>query len=187
MTKRKQWIAAGGLLLILSAALSAAVVLTDDPGAVGPGTEAPAFEATDINSGAPVSLNDYRGRVVLLNIWATSCLSCEEEMPSMQRLYEQLRDRPFSVVAVSTDVSSREHVKDWIDERGLTFDVLHDRERRIERTYQTTGVPESFLIDPTGMIMKREIGAREWDNPSAKALIERLLDAFEPQPSSETK
>jgi len=185
MTKRAQWLATGGLVLMLGAALGAGVALTNDPGMVGPGTEAPAFEATDVSSGTLVSLNDYRGRVVLLNIWATWCPSCEEEMPSMQRLYEQLRDRPFSVVAVSIDVSSRQHVKDWIDERDLTFDVLHDPEGRIERIYQTTGVPESFVIDPAGMIVKREIGAREWDNPSARALFQRLLDASGPRESRE--
>ncbi len=112
---------------------------------------------------------------MLLNIWATWCRPCEEEMPSMQRLYEELAPRGLKVVAVSIDKASRDYVLQWVRERGLTFDILQDPAGRIERVYQTTGVPESFVIDSEGVIVKREIGAREWDHPTQVALFRRLL------------
>ncbi|NIS65090.1 MAG: redoxin domain-containing protein [Gemmatimonadales bacterium] len=163
------------MMVGLGFALGAALSLTTDSGGVAPGRDAPALEAIDVRTGDTVRLADFRGHVVLLNVWATWCKPCEQEMPSMQRLHEALFDQGLRIVAVSIDRSSSQKVLDWVEQRGLTFTVLHDPAGRIERIYQTTGVPESFIIDDQGVIVKREIGAREWDTPVQLRLFRQLL------------
>ncbi|MGH9261925.1 MAG: TlpA disulfide reductase family protein, partial [Acidimicrobiales bacterium] len=127
-------------------------------------------------TGRPVSFDDYRGRVLLVNIWATWCLPCRVEMPSLERLHRRFAGTDFRIVAVSVDKDDAAVVNDFVRELGLTFEVLHDREGTIERLYRTTGVPESFVIDRHGVIVKKMIGAAEWDGPVNEALIMRLLD-----------
>jgi peroxiredoxin len=144
-------------------------------GPIQPGSRAPEFRALDITTGDSASLSDYRGKVTLVNIWATWCGPCRAEMPSMQRAYAQLKDRGFEIAAVSIDEGSIEEVKAFQREFGLTFDILHDRSGRIQQTYQTTGVPESFLLDRNGVIVKRLIGDHNWASEANIAQIERLL------------
>ena len=150
------------------------------------GEPAPTFDVTDLQ-GEPVSLDDYRGEVVLVNIWATWCAPCREEMPSMQRLYEEIGSDDFEIVAVSVDALpgerdiqgrpgvSKQRIAAFADEHGLTFDILHDPSGDIQRSYQTTGVPESFLLDRDGVIVKRVAGATIWDHERYRELIGRLL------------
>ena len=182
MSTRTQWLAVAGVLGALAALLVTGIAFTGDIAPVGVGSEAPDFTATDLASGQPAALAAHRGEVVLLNIWATWCLPCEQEMPSMQRLYAELAPSGLRVVAVSIDVGESKTVQDWAAERGLTFAIWHDPSGRIERLYQTTGVPESFVIDRHGVIVKKIIGATEWDHPAQQALIRRLLagEAAEP-------
>jgi peroxiredoxin len=148
------------------------------------GAVAPDFEAADLE-GEPVTLEGYRGDVVLLNIWATWCLPCREEMPSMQRLHETL-DRPdFHVVAVSVDAEIRGvlgymggpggDVEAFVAELGLTFDILRDPSGRIGELYQTTGLPETFLIGRDGVIYRKVAGGTRWDAPQYQELVQRLL------------
>ena len=147
------------------------------------GSEAPEFTANNM-AGETVRLSDYRGRVVLVNIWATWCAPCREEMPSMQRLYEALSDTDFEILAVSIDARAGQNdafgrpggdLQAFAEEMGLTFPILHDPEGRIERTYQTTGVPETFLIGRDGVIYKKVAGGTEWDAPLNQYLVRRLL------------
>jgi peroxiredoxin len=147
------------------------------------GSEAPAFQAAHL-SGEQASLSDYEGKVVLLNIWATWCAPCKEEMPSMQRLYEALDDPDFEIVAVSIDARAGEEdefgrpggdLGAFADEMGLTFPILHDVSGGIQRIYQTTGVPETFLIGRDGLIYKKVAGGTEWDAPVNQELVRRLL------------
>ena len=151
---------------------------------VVPGSEAPSFEVQDLE-GNRVTLDDFDGRVVLLNIWATWCLPCRTEMPSMQALYEEFPGRPFEVVAVSVDARNGRtdafgrpggDIGEFVESMDLTFTVLHDPSGRIQQTYGTTGVPESFLIGADGIIYKRVTGATEWDAPQHRQLVERLLE-----------
>jgi thiol-disulfide isomerase/thioredoxin len=149
---------------------------------VVPGEIAPAFAVTGLD-GRQVGLEQYRGKVVLLNVWATWCAPCREEMPSMQRLYEQLRGKSFEILAVSVDDRLRDGVpvealRAFADEFQLSFPILHsppDDPKNIQRTYQTTGVPESFLIGPDGVIYRRISGATTWDSPQYRDQIIRLL------------
>ena len=147
------------------------------------GTSAPDFVASDLACNQ-VSLSDYEGRVVLVNVWATWCAPCRNEMPSMQRLYEALGDTDFEILAVSIDALAGQtsadgqpggNLKAFADELGLTFPLLHDPEGRIQRIYQTTGVPETFLVGRDGLIYKKVAGGTEWDAPVNQELVRRLL------------
>ena len=171
-----------------AAAVAATVVLVAWAGRenyqpVITGTAAPDFVAADM-SGNDVHLSDYRGRVVLVNVWATWCAPCRDEMPSMQRLYEALADTDFEILAVSIDAMSGQRSADgqpggdlqaFAGELGLTFPILHDPGGRIQRVYQTTGVPETFLIGRDGIIYKKVAGGTEWDLPVNQDLVRRLL------------
>jgi len=176
MAARAQWIAVTVIVVVLVGALVAGMALSPELKPVRPGSEAPNFEAVVVGTGRPATLADYSGQIVLLNLWATWCPPCEREMPSMQRLHEQLGPEGLRVVAVSVDAAESDEVLSWATERNLTFDILHHREGRLERVYQTTGLPESFIIDRDGVIVKKEIGAREWDSPSQIAFFRRLLE-----------
>lgn len=184
MTQRGQWIFVLAIVGALAGALVLGVTLTPALQPVGVESKAPDFAAVNVASGDTVRFDGYEGDVVLLNIWATWCAPCVTEMPSIQRLYDELGPAGLRVVAISVDNADLEHVRDWIDERDFTFDVLHDQSARIEREYQTTGVPESFVINRDGIIVKKVIGAVEWDHPTQVALMRRLLGADE-QPTEE--
>jgi len=164
--------------LAMAAVLVAALVIRILPQIqlIGVGSTAPDFHAIDLRTGKPARLDDYRGKVLLLNIWATYCLPCRVEMPAIERLSLRMAGTDFHVLAVSVDVVDSTEVNAFVKQLGLTFDVLHDRQGVIEQQYQTTGVPESFVIDRHGVIVKKVIGASEWDGPVNEVLIRRLLD-----------
>lgn len=187
MAAKGQWIAVVAIVGLLVAALVAGVALTPEVRQVGVGSAAPDFRAVDLATGETVGLEDYRGEVMLLNIWATWCAPCEEEMPSMQRLHDELSPHGLRVVAVSVDVGSGDKVQSWTQERGLTFDILHDPTRSIERRYQTTGVPESFVIDGQGTIVKKVIGSLEWDAPAQQTIFRALLGLDHADAAGSTK
>lgn len=167
--------AVGVILGMMGFALVAAVALSPDLLRVESGSDAPDFEAVNVATGDTVGIDAFAGEVVLLNIWATWCAPCEAEMPSMQRLHDEMSPDGLRVVAVSVDTGDPDKVREWIDERELTFTVLHDPTGDIEQLYQTTGVPESFIIDRRGIIVKKIVGAIEWDHPTQGTLFRRLL------------
>jgi peroxiredoxin len=148
------------------------------------GTEAPNFTARTLE-GEEMSLADYSDKVVLVNIWATWCAPCREEMPSMQRLYEEFEGTDFEILAVSVDAQPGErdpsgnpggNLRAFADEFGLTFPIVHDPAGNIQRIYQTTGVPETFLIGRDGIIYKKVAGGTHWDADVNKGLVQRLLE-----------
>jgi len=170
----KQWTMVG--IVVAGLALGAAALTWVAPGGgVEINREAPDFKVMDLATRDTVSLSDYRGSVTLVNIWATWCLPCREEMPSMQALYDSLAGRGFRNAAISIDEGSPEDVVAFAQKFGLTFDILHDRSGTVERLYQTTGVPESFLLDRRGILVKRVIGAHDWSSPANRSTVERLL------------
>ncbi|HET8833617.1 MAG TPA: TlpA disulfide reductase family protein [Gemmatimonadales bacterium] len=172
----KQWIFVG---LIIAGVAAGATIMTRVGSEVAPvevGATAPEFRALDLATGDSVSLHErYKGKVTLVNIWATWCVPCRVEMPAMEHLYTGLAPRGFAVAAVSIDEGSPDDVRSFGRTFNLTFDLLHDRSGRIQQLYQTTGVPESFLLDRNGVIIKRVIGAQDWNSPANRALVERLL------------
>jgi peroxiredoxin len=144
---------------------------------IGAGSRAPDFQAVNLRTNRPASLADYAGKVILLNIWATWCDPCRLEMPSMEKLSERLKGADFRVVAVSVDKDGPDVVMKFANDLGLDFDILHDPSGTIQTTLQTTGVPESFVLDRSGVIIKKVIGAETWDSPVNETLIRHLLDA----------
>jgi len=166
--------------LALAAGMVALGGLAQRERAVQPlaGHRAPDFRATQIG-GEQVRLSDLRGRVVVLNIWATWCKPCEEEAPSLERLYRKIkmepRGRDFEILAVSIDARSRDAVLPFKRKFGLTFPILFDPDGRVSRIYQTTGVPETFVIDREGIIREKVIGPREWDRPEFLEWFSRVL------------
>ena len=185
MTNRQQWTLVAGIVMTVVFGVALAVKLRPQLDLVEVGDAAPAFHGTDLRTGRPATLADYRGKVVLLNVWATWCPPCRVEMPSMERLHKKLAGTDFRIVAVSVDgdlfhpedVEGPAEIMAFVNGMGLTFDVLHDPSGGIRNRYQTTGVPESFVIDRDGMIVKKVIGAAEWDGPVNETIIRRLLDA----------
>ena len=175
MSRRGQWMVAGGLGAAIAIAVTLALVFA--PPAVSVGIGAPDFEAVNIATGDTVALSDYRGEVLLVNLWATWCEPCEAEMPEIERLYQELKPLGLRVLAVSVDEQSSDVVRKWIAERGFTFDVLHDRKGTVENLYRAVGLPESFVIDRQGRIVKRVTGwIVHWDDRVQKALFRRLLE-----------
>ena len=177
MTHRQQWGAALGLAMLLIFGVALAIKISPQVNLLEVGSRAPDFHAMNVRTGRPASLADYRGKVILLNVWATWCQPCRIEMPSMERLHQRLAGIDFDVVAVSVDKEGQDVVMAFVKELGLNFDILHDQSGAIQGIYQTTGVPESFVIDRDGVIVKKVIGAAEWDGPVNETLIRRLIDA----------
>lgn len=126
--------------------------------------------------GGKLSLADYRGRVVLLNFWATWCKPCEEEMPAMERLHAKLGGPDFELVAVSVDEGDDE-VRAFRDRLGLGFPILRDPDKQAADAYQTFRFPESWLIGRDGNVVARYIGPRDWDGPTYTERIRKLIAA----------
>ena len=190
MTDRKQWLIIAGAVAFMAAGLWAAVTaLGDELFPLKIGGEAPAFSAVTLAGrtsggempGSAKTIEDYRGEVVLLNIWATWCDPCRIEMPSIERLHQRLGPKGLKIVAVSVDDPGREaRIAAFAEEYGLTFEILYDAPGAIRQQYQTTGFPETFIIDREGKIRRRIIGADDWSSETNIAVLERLL--AEPRP-----
>lgn len=160
------------VLIVLGIAVIALLQIKDDTfnlsgtPRLGKGLPAPEFSLPDLD-GEMVSLADYKGKVVLLNIWATWCPPCVEEMPSMERLHRAMKNEDFEILAVSIDASGAATVRSFMEQHKLTFTALTDPRGTLKSLYQTTGVPESFIIDKNGMIAEKVIGPRNWATPGA--------------------
>ncbi|MGD2011093.1 MAG: TlpA disulfide reductase family protein [Desulfobacterales bacterium] len=138
------------------------------------GVDAPAFTLPGLD-GSMVSLADYKGKTVLLNIWATWCPPCVAEMPSMEKLYQELKNEDFEILAVSIDVTGSNEVAPFMKKHRLSFPALIDTQGTIKDLYQTTGVPESFIIDKDGIIAEKIIGPREWATPDVINYFRNLI------------
>ena len=173
----KQWAVVAGVVALLAAGAVLGVKLAPQIFPVEVGSRAPDFRATDLATGSARGLADYRGQVVLLNVWATWCAPCRLEMPSMERLHRDLGPLGLRVVAVSVDEGEggAARVREFARELDLSFEILNDSSRAIERIYQTTGVPESFVLNRDGLIVRKVIGPAEWDSAPNRDLIRRLL------------
>ncbi len=131
------------------------------------------FAALD---GARVRLADFKGRVVLLNFWATWCAPCILEMPSLDRLQATLGDPGLAVLAVSIDRGGAKVIRPFAERLELEhLGLYHDDKGALFRAFGVTGLPTTFLIDRRGQIVGAYPGAAEWDGPEARALIEHYL------------
>ena len=189
MTARAQWMIVLAIIALLGGGLAVATLtMGDELFPVGPGMKAPAFQAVTLEEVPEErALADYRGNVVLLNIWATWCGPCEAEMPSMELLHRAYSDSGLRIVAVSVDEPGSEQViRDFAARHDLTFDILHDPAKTITRTYRTTGYPESFVIGRDGVI-RRKTYYQDWNTPANRALISQLIREPAPRSTSEAR
>ena len=139
--------------------------------------DAPEFSAEDMD-GREVSLSSLKGKVTLLNLWATWCPPCRAEMPSMEKLYQELKDSNFTILAISTPTpprETREKIVDFINENGYTFPVLIDDSREVSNLYGSGSIPTSWIIDAEGKVLARFVGAMEWDSELMLEVFEELI------------
>ena len=135
---------------------------------------APDFTFPDLN-GKPVSLSQFKGKVVFLNIWATWCGPCRIEMPAMEKLYRKFRKEDFVILAVSIDRMGKLVVGPFKEEMGITFPILLSPKGRIQSTYMVRALPSSFIIDKTGRIAARVTGAADWFGTETVETFEYLI------------
>ena len=173
MTARQQWSIVGAIVLVLGVVLTiASRSMKDELFPVSVGSTAPDFRAKVLGSSEYRTLADYKGKPVLLNIWATWCEPCKQEIPSLEKLYRAYGDSGLKMVAVSIDDAvSEDSIQRYAKNFRMTFDILHDPSHAIERVYQTTGYPETFVIGPEGTIRKKWIGPDDWASQGNRALI----------------
>ena len=139
------------------------------------GFRAPTFSLPDLH-GSDINLPHLRGKVVLLNFWATWCGPCAVEMPSMELLYREFHDEGFEILAVSSDLQGQRVTKPFKEQFGLTFPILHDLRQEVNAAYHIRSIPASVLIGKDGVITYRVPGARDWYSEKARTMIRQLLD-----------
>jgi peroxiredoxin len=135
---------------------------------------APDFGLSSLR-GDSVRLSDFRGKVVFLNIWATWCPPCREEIPFMEALYRRLKGRSFEMLAVSVDRDGEKAVRPFAKKYGLTFPVLLDPDNKTYRLYGLTGVPETFIVDKNGVVIHKIIGPQDWMKKEWLDYFDRII------------
>ena len=157
------------LVLLLAVALPAAAQELKP----APVTRAPALELSDLQ-GKPHKLADYRGKVVLVNFWATWCEPCREEMPSIERLRASLEGRPFAVLAVNL-AEPESRIRKFLETMPLRFAVLLDRDAKVARAWQAKILPATYLVGPDGVIRFQHRGELDWSKPEVRGQIAALM------------
>ncbi len=135
---------------------------------------APDFVLSDLH-GRTHRLSDYRGKIVFLNLWATWCPPCREEMPSMEQLYRRLQGDSFVMLAVSQDEDPAISVRPFVEQLHLSFPILLDPDGKVPPNYGVTGYPETFVIDRSGSVIEHVIGPRDWASESSYRYFSALL------------
>lgn len=156
-----------------------AVASTQSAPPVAAGDLAADFRLQSLN-GKEVALKNLRGKVVFLNVWATWCGPCRDELPSMEKLYQALKSRPdFVMLAVSEDRAGRPVVMPFVEQNNLHFQVLLDPDNQIGDAYNVTGVPETFIIDRNGRIVAHHVGGFDWSRDDIREALNELLNSKE--------
>jgi cytochrome c biogenesis protein CcmG, thiol:disulfide interchange protein DsbE len=138
-----------------------------------PGTPVPDFRLRAL-AGGTSDLASRRGRVVLVNFWATWCPPCVEEMPSLERLHRALGPEGLVVIGISVDADDNA-VRDFVARAGVSFPMLRDPGAHTAAAYRTTGYPETFVIGRDGRLLRTFVGPAEWDTPEALGYFRGLL------------
>jgi peroxiredoxin len=173
LTRARFW----GVLAVLLACKG------NDAGTARPpqiGMPAPDYRAVSL-TGDSVSLLEARGRVVLLNVWATWCHPCREEIPILQALHERYAARGLSLVGVSVDARGEEDtIREFAKDFGMTYPLWLDPDERVQSTFLAIGVPATFLIDRTGVLRWRHVGPVRGDDSTLVRELERALGSETP-------
>ena len=169
------------LLLILLAVATAGCSKGDERGAAKApaakaieGAVAPDFTVRDL-AGKELRLSDLRGKVVLVNFWATWCPPCREEIPSMVKLNQAMAGKPFQMLAISIDEGGKGAVEKYFADSGQTLPAYLDGTQKVAGLYGTTGVPETFVVDKKGVILKKVIGGMNWSAPEVIGYLDGLM------------
>jgi thiol-disulfide isomerase/thioredoxin len=138
------------------------------------GLHAPELMLRDV-SGKAYTISDLRGSVLFINFWATRCLPCREEMPSIQNLYNHFKDQKgFRMITVLYSDDLKNGMA-YLKEHDLHIPLFADNDYMTARSYGITGVPETYIVDKEGILKGRRIGPAQWDSPQAFAFISELL------------
>jgi thiol-disulfide isomerase/thioredoxin len=138
-----------------------------------PGGPTPSLELVDLQ-GKKHSLADYRGKVVLINFWATWCAPCREEMPSIERLRASLEGRLFAVLAVNL-AEPESRIQKFLDAMPLGFPILLDRDTKTTRAWQAKVLPATYIVGADGAIRYRHVGELDWSKPEVRKQIVALM------------
>ena len=165
-------------LMLLPFEVTANPLLFEKMGIVAPKSSkmAPGFKLNNIRGGT-TELSDFKGKVVLVNFWATWCAACVEEMDSMQNLYNDLKKKDVEIVAISIDRWNEDRIIDYADKKNLNFHILRDPDQKVRKQYYIMGLPTSYLIDGDGKIRGYVSGARTWDSLTSKNTLLSLKDS----------
>jgi peroxiredoxin len=145
------------------------------PEPVDVGRPAPAYRTVSA-SGDSVSLASLRGKAVLLNVWATWCHPCRDEVPELQRLHERYRERGLELVGVSVDAAGHDDaIRAFARQYGMTYPVWRDPDETVSATFLVVGVPATFLIDRSGVLRWKKTGPIDASDTTLTAAIERAL------------
>lgn len=172
------------LLLVVVAAVFVFSGCSDSRRGIYPGEISPDVEGVDL-SGKKLSLHQVKGKIVLVNFWATWCAPCMAELPALQSLYDSLRDQGFTIVGVAVD-DTVNNIKEAVREYGITYPVLVDEDGKSKRNFELKGFPESFVLDAEhkvlliedpedGVPVTKIIGPREWTQIKSLQVFRGLL------------
>lgn len=136
---------------------------------------APDISVVSFANGSNLKLSDLKGKVVLLNFWATWCPPCREEIPSMMKLNSLMTGKQFQMVAVSVDEGGKPAIESFFKESGFSLPTYLDVSGAATKSYGITGVPESFIIDKKGILVKKIVGGFAWNSPESVSFFEGLM------------
>jgi cytochrome c biogenesis protein CcmG, thiol:disulfide interchange protein DsbE len=137
-------------------------------------SQAPEISVVSLDN-QQLTLASLKGKVVLLNFWATWCPPCREEIPSMMKLNKLMTGKPFQMVCVSVDEGGKKAIQEYFKNSGNLLPAYTDPSGQVSKTYGITGVPETFVIDKNGVIVKKVIGGLDWNSPEVIDFLEKLM------------
>jgi peroxiredoxin len=137
--------------------------------------KAPDFSLKDLN-GKKFEMKQFKGKVIFLNFWATWCGPCKEEMPGLEVLHRQFKEKNFVLLTISVDYEGMKPVREFIDKHQYTFPVLLDPKSETLDPFEVKGIPTTFLVDKNGRMIGKAIGSRDWKSPEVMSLLNLLIE-----------
>ncbi len=163
---------------LLAFCLAAVIALTLTAkvfaGSIDEGKPAPEFTLQTLE-GNTISLKQYRGKYLLINFWATWCGPCKIEMPSLEKLYQRFKSKPFAILAISGDMFGARVVQPFAEAQKLSFTILLDQQLTVSNKYGIISLPTTFLVDPEGKIIGIHSGADNWFDPDVVMFFDDLF------------